>query len=286
MFVVALVAVVAAVSGVSDTAFRSRPGTLVADVGESVPAPLVVTAAQARSLYLEGDFKGAIAATLELEAAFVGPETCTDADCMHAGPAFLDDDGAFDAWADAMTTRGLALQRTHDPAGMDEAFRTIIAARPAWQPDRGFVPPKQLQRFEELRLQLLSTELMPLQVKVKGTGEVRIDGRTVSPGVPVDVVPGRHFVGVSGRGRVVVVSEPTTMTLPGLLPSTTPPASTTASEEGVPWGFVVGGAAAAVVVVIGVVVGVVVALDRPAAPENPGGVTVLVDASRLNGSAP
>jgi hypothetical protein len=284
MHVVALVWVVAALGGsVSAAPPSPRPALAMTDGGTSGQAALVAGAALARSRYLEGDFAGAIAAAVDVDQAFLGPVVagCVNDDCPRTGPAFLDDAAAFDAWADAMTTRALALQRTQDAAGMDEMFRAVIAARPAWQPDRGFVPPKQLQRFEELRQQLLSTRMVPLQVQIDGAGELRVDGRVVSGEAPIDVVPGLHFVGVAGRGRAVRVVEPTTITVQG---TSSLSSSEPAALDERPWGVIIGGAAIVVVVVVGVVV--VAGLARPEPVSNPGGVTVLVDTSRLNRGGP
>jgi hypothetical protein len=288
MHVVALVWVVAALGGsVSAAPPSPRPALAMTDGSTSGQTALVAGAALARSRYLEGDFAGAIAAAVDVDQAFLGPVVvgCVNDDCPRTGPAFLDAAVAFDAWADAMTTRALALQRTQDPAGMDETFRAVIAARPAWQPDRGFVPPKQLQRFEELRQQLLSTRMVPLQVQIDGAGELRVDGRVVSREAPIDVVPGLHFVGVAGRGRAVRVVEPTTITVQGTTTSSSPASSEPAPLDDRPWGVIIGGAA---LVVVGVVVGVVVVagLARPESVSNPGGVTVLVDTSRLNRGGP
>jgi hypothetical protein len=292
MNVVALVWVVAALAGsVSAAPTSPRPALAMAEDSPTGRTALVAGAALARSRYLEGDFAGAIAAAIDVDRAFIGPVVvgCLNDDCPRTGPAFLDDAFAFDAWADAMTTRALALQRTQDLAGMDETFRAVIAARPAWQPDRGFVPPKQLQRFEELRQQLLlSTPMVPLQVVIDGAGELRVDGRVVSHEAPIDVVPGLHFVGVAGRGRTVRVFAPTTITVQGAPSSTsslTPSSPESASADDRPWGLIIGGAA---LVVVGVVVGAVVVagLAQPEPVSNPGGVTVLVDASRLNQGAP
>jgi|GEM_PF-2114093 len=261
-----------------------------ADPDGAVLGRLADGAARARARYLEGDFEGAVAAAVEVEAAFVGAavDGCAGADCAHTGPAFSVDARAWDAWADAQATRGLAQQRLQDHAGMDATFRGIVAARPAWQPDRGFVPPKQLQRFEELRQSLLSTPMVALTVDVEGAGDVLLDGRVVPRSAPVDVAPGRHFVGVGGRGRVVVVDQPARVALagaPGPARTLTEEPPPQVVEDGPPWGLIAGGAIGAVVVT-GVVVGVVIALNQPEGAPNPGGVTVLVDASRLNGAAP
>lgn len=257
-----------------------------ADRDGAVLGRLADGAARARALYLEGDFDGAAAAAAEVELVFIGSavDGCTGAGCERAGVAFSADARAWDAWADAQATRALAQQRLQDVAGMDASWRGIVAARPAWQPDRGFVPPKQFQRFEELRQGLLSMAMVALTVDVEGVGDVLLDGRIIPRGAPIDVVPGRHFVGVNGKGRVVVVEQATRVVLagapgPARTLSEEPPPSV--AEDGPPWGLIAGGAVG-VVVVTGVIVGVAVALNQTPAPENPGGVTVLVDASRLN----
>ena len=292
MLVVAFFSMAASLGVPADAAASLRPALrLSADTDVAVIGRIVEGAARARARYFEGDFEGATAAVAEVEADFIGAavDGCVGPDCVHTGPAFSVDARAWDAWTDAQATRGLATQRLQDHAGMDAIFRGIVAVRPAWQPDRGFVPPKQLQRFEALRQTMLSTPMVALTIDVEGGGEVVLDGRIVPRGVPVDVAPGRHFVGVGGRGRVVVVDAPARIALAGaqapartLIEEPLPPP---VAEDGPPWGLIAGGAIG-VVVVTGVVVGVVIALSQPAAVPNPGGVTILVDTSRLNGVAP
>jgi hypothetical protein len=291
MLVVALATLAAAlVAPVVARPPSPSPTLAAADVDAALLARLADGAARARARYLEGDFDGAIAAAADVEDAFVGASVagCAGPDCVRDGAAFGTDARAWDAWADAQATRALAAQRLGDAAGMDAIFRGIVAARPTWQLDRGFVPPREQQRFEELRLGLLSTAMAPLTVRVDGIGEVLLDGRVVPRDAPIDVIPGRHFVGVAGRGRVVVVEQAATVALVGPpAPARTladPPAAVV-PDDGPPWGLIVGGAVG-VVVVTGVVVGVAVALNQPEAPSNPGGVTVVVDASRLNRAAP
>jgi hypothetical protein len=256
-------------------------------------ARLAEGAAQARFRYLEGDFDGAIAAADAVDAAFLGATAagCTPAShpegCPLDGLAFSDVGAAWDAWSDAQATRGLALQRQQDDAAMDATFRALLTVRPAWMPDRGFVPPKQLQRFESLRQALLSTPMVPLTLTVEGPGDPVLDGRVVARGAPIDVIPGRHFVGVGGVGRAVVVAGPTTLALGtpgpamggGSTTPTPPPGGTV--EDGPPWGLIAGGAVG-LVVVGAVVVGALVVLNQPEPAENPGGTTVFVDASKLN----
>ena len=290
MLVVAL-SMAVSLGAPADAAAAAPPALRVAaDADGALIGRIVDGAARARARYFEGDFEGAMAAAAEVDADFIGAavDGCVGPACVHAGPAFSADARAWDSWADAQATRGLASQRLQDQAGMDATFRGIVAVRPAWQPDRGFVPPKQLQRFEELRQATLSTPMVALTVDVDGVGEVLLDGRVVPRGAPVDVAPGRHFVGVGGRGRVVVVEKAARIALagapgPARTLSEEPPLS--AAEDGPPWGLIAGGAIGGVVLT-GIVVGVAIALNQPAPVPNPGGVTVLVDASRLNGAAP
>ena len=121
-----------------------------------------------------------------------------------------------------------------------------------------------------------------------GSGAPLLDGRVVARGTPIDVIPGPHFVGEGGMGRVIEVAGPMTLALG--TSSSTPSASSGitsvgVAEDGLPWGLIAGGAVG-VVVVAGVVVGVVIGLNQPDAAPNPDGTTFFVDASKLNAGAP
>jgi len=247
-------------------------------------------AATARFRYLEGDFEGAAAAAAAVDAAFVGS---VEAGCMEAshpggcqrGPAFGADPGAWDAWADAQTTRAMARQRLGNDADSDGILRALITVRPAWSPDKGFVPPKQLARFDELRQGLLAGATVPLTL-TGGGGDVTLDGRVVKRDVPLDVIPGTHFVGIDGQGRTVVVSSATRLVLGALSSSSSssslPPDTVNPDDDGGGSWLLVAAGAGVVAVVAGVAVGVVLALQPRDIVANPGGVTVFVDASNLN----
>ena len=234
--------------------------------------------AAARARYLEGDFAAALAAADAADAAF------------RAGPAFSDDAGAWSAWADARITRGLALRRLGRDDEADDTFRALIAVRRSYVPDKDFVPPKVVARFEDLRGEVLGAPTVPLTLQTAGATAVILDGRPVAGGT-IDLPPGTHFVGAAGaqppRGEVVVLDAPRTVRLgpasagaPADGPRL-PAAEGDVDDDGPSWVWagVAAGAAAAVVGAV-VVAAVVLADDGRAA--NPGGVNVDVDTSRLD----
>lgn len=248
-------------------------------------------AATARLRYLEGDFDGAVTVAAEVDAAFAGPpsETCVEIPHLSAcqrGPAFDAGTSAWDAWSDAQTTQALARFRQGRDADADGILRRLVTVRPTWSPDKGFVPPKQLARFEELRQALLAGPTVPLTL-TGGSGAVVLDGRLVARDLPLDVIPGRHYVGSAGVGQMVVVEAATRVAVGAALeaPASHPPptaAATADPDDGVDGWMVMAVGAGVVAVVTGAVVGVVLALQPRDNSPNPGGVTVFVDASLLN----
>ncbi len=244
-------------------------------------------AQKARDRFLEGDFPGAVAAVDALSNAF------------EQGPAFLDDEGAWRAWADSRLTRALALRRLGKDEAADDELRALAVVRPTYVPDASFAPPKVVSRFQELREQLLNGPTVAVTVVVTGPGVLVLDGRPMPPGV-LDVLPGTHWFGVDGRGQRVAVDKARELRLQGPAPTTgklddgpdlppkvdppppTPPVDPAAVvvEDGPPWLLVGLGTGAALAAVIVVVV-VVVAGQPPPAP-NPGGTTLEVDASALD----
>jgi len=246
-------------------------------------------AARARSRFLEGDFAGAVAAADKVDAAFRG------------GAAWRVDDAGWAAWADSRVSRALALRRLGNEAEAEDQLRALAVVRPTWGLDKSFVPPKVAARFEELREELLAGPTETLTVTIRGKGTLVLDGRVVDPGV-LDVLPGRHFLGLDGKGSVVDVLAPVSTTLGnGSLDGDGKVDGTVdgkvdgkvddkledklgkdpgGAEDGPPW-LLIGVGVAAAVVVAGVVTGVVVVASQPQVP-NPGGTTLRVDASRLD----
>jgi hypothetical protein len=265
-------------------------------------ATLADGAAAARARYLEGDFAGAARAAEDVAGVFVGACGAGATGCAQGdahGPAFFAEPAAWDAWADAQATKALALYRQNDDAAADAVFGGIIITRPAWIPDRGFIPPKPLARFDALREQLLASKTVPVVLAMSGIGDPVVDGRIVSKGTPIDVLPGVHYIGVVGLGRVVDVREAmhitvgtasassaTTSSVTTSTTTTTTTASTASppavvnDEGGTPWGLIVG-VGIGVVVVAGASVAAVIALQPGEAAPNPGGTTVFIDASTL-----
>jgi hypothetical protein len=248
----------------------------VADV-PPLPTPAVHAAdelpegaALARARYNEGDFAGALAAADAVDAAF------------RLGPAFATDENAWLVWADAQMTRALALRRLGRDADADEGLATVAALRPSYAPDKGFVPPKAVSRFEELRDALIAGPTCALTIVVDGAGSVVLDGRAREPGT-IDVLPGIHFVGASGgpapRGEVVGGAAGAPQSTAGIGPpgTSTPPSD---DEAGRAWLWV--GIGTGAVAVVAAVVAAVVVVNRGKAPANPGGVTVAIDTSKLD----
>jgi hypothetical protein len=237
-------------------------------------------AATARARYNEGDFAGALAAADDVDASF------------RAGAAFTTDEAAWMVWADARVTRALALRRLGRDADADASLVDVAIVRPSYAPDRGFVPPKTVARFEELRDVLIGGPTAPLTIVVHGGGGVVLDGRARGPGT-VDTLPGTHFIGVTGgpapKGEVVVVTGPRTVKLGG---TTAAPgaavaldrhnaAPATTVDDGPPWLWLgLGGGALAIASAAVVVVAIVTGRGEP--PGNPGGVTFSVDSSELD----
>lgn len=282
-------------SAVPLVAARSALSAQVPSTTSALPpatlAPLADGAAAARLRYLAGDFDGAVKVAAEVDAAFTGPvsEACVEIPHLSAcqrGPAFDAGASAWDAWSDAQTTQALAHFRQGRDAEADAILRRLVAVRPTWSPDKGFVPPKQLARFEELRQALLAGPTVPLTL-TGGSGAVVLDGRPVTRDLPLDVIPGRHYVGAAGVGQVIVVDAATRVAVGAALapPASLPPptaAATPEPDDGVDGWMVMAVGAGVVAVVTGAVVGVVLALQPRDNSPNPGGVTVFVDASLLN----
>lgn len=246
----------------------------------AAPGTLRQGAADARARFLEGDFAGAVVAA---DAA---------ADVFEEGTAFVVDEGGWAVWADAMVTKALALRRMGKEAESDAALRAIMAVRPAWKADRSFVPPKTMARLEELKNEALQRPPVPLTALVRGKGPLLLDGRRVTPGV-LDVIPGVHYLGVAGRGKKIDVQRPVEVVLDaddavdgadpgdGVVRSIDDPDPAPVVEgDGPPWALI--GVGVGVVVLAGVGVAVGLAL----APPNPGGTTISVDASLLDGATP
>jgi hypothetical protein len=256
----------------------SGPSTSAAQRGGQIPEG----AATARARYNEGDFAGALAAADAVDVEF------------RSGAAFTPDETAWMSWADARITRALALRRLGRDADADASLLDVAAVRPSYAPDKGFVPPRAVARFEELRDGLIGGATAAVTIVVEGGGGILLDGRPRGPGT-VDVLPGPHFIGVSGgktpRGEVIIVTGPRTVKLAGVAGApvvasiddhgagaVNPGA---AAEDGPPWLWIgVGGGALAVATAAVVVFAVVTTGDEP--PGNPGGVTVAVDTSKLD----
>jgi len=246
--------------------------------------PLAEAAAAARARYNEGDFDGALASADVVDATFRG------------AAAFAADEPAWLVWCDARMTRAMSLRRLGRDADADATLLDLVAVRPSYAPDKGFVPPKVVARFEELRDGLIAGPTRPLTIVIDGGGGVVLDGRARDPGT-VDVLPGTHFVGVSGggapRGEIVSVTEARTVRLAGVAGAPVVAAvddrpaggdgsaDAAAVDAGPPWLWLGVGAGALAAVATAVVVAVVVqGREDPAG--NPGGVTVAVDMSRLD----
>ena len=278
------VAAVEAVAGPDD----SMPaGEVGGAVGTSGKASFEEAAEGVRALYLEGSFDAAIAAA----DAF--------ADRFRQRAAYETDGANWDAWANAQVTKAMALARLDRAKEADDTMRAVAVVRPSWMPDRAFVPPRQAARYDEIREALLAGRTIPVVLAMEGVGEPCLDGRLVSPGVTVDVLPGTHHLGVAGKGRTVEITE--AGTIPAMVSSSSSsdgtavgvgtgpdPGATVVEDDGPPW-VLIGVGTAVVVLVAGATVGVFYAVQGQGAEvPNPGGTTISVDASRFKqrGSAP
>ncbi len=263
---------VALLIGIALSSMPAAPAVqLSSSLVAAAPEGLLAAAANARARYLEGEFSLAVSAAEEADALFV------------EGAAFSTDGAAWNAWADAQATRAVALARMGDGTGADVVWQGIAVVRPTWSPDKDFVSPKHVARHKALRDGVLSGSTFPVTLEAGGNSEYVFDGRTVVPGSTLDVIPGRHFIGRGGEGRVVIVDAPITLRIGPAVVAAPPVESTiTVDDEGPPWLLI--GVGAAIVVVTGAVVATVLIVQTTAepAPTNPGGTSIFVDASTLN----
>jgi hypothetical protein len=263
-------------SAPSDPAAAAAAATAAATAGDVEGLP--EHAASARSRYLDGDFAGALALADRVDRAF------------RAGPAFQASTTAWTAWLDARVTGAMALRRLGRDADSDAALQDVAVTRPGYAPDKSFVPPKVVARFDELRAAVLAAPTHPLTIAVEGRGAVVVDGLVKDAGT-LDALAGTHFVGLDGavpaRGEVVVVNGPVRVTLPGLTGGAMTNSGgvgdaggTTTAEDGPPWLWIGVGVGAAVVLGGAIAtIAVVANLEDPA--PNPGGTTVKIDTSLL-----
>ena len=271
MFVVA-----AALSVLSAVSAAPSPKPSAAGTAEvAVDAiDLVAGAKQARERYLEGDFAGAVAVAERVHAAF------------ESNAAYTTDVGDWNAWADAQATRAVALGKLGKEADSDAVWSALAVVRPTYMPDKGFVPPRHVARFQALRDALLADATIAVTIDPAAKNELLFDGRPVVPGVTLDVIAGHHWLGSGGAGRGIDVSSAMVARLrdvevePAAAPVVAPPV-----DDGPPW-LAIGVGTGLVVVAAGVVVGVVLATQQTPDAANPGGTTVVVDASLLNKVSP
>jgi hypothetical protein len=235
---------------------------------------LVAGARQARELYLEGDFAGAVAVSERVHATFAQQA------------AFTTDAGDWSAWADAQATRAVALGKLGKDDDSDAVWSALAVVRPTYMPDKGFVPPRHVARFQSLRDALLASATVAVTIDPAAKNELLFDGRPVVPGVTLDVIAGHHWLGSGGEGRALDVSAPMVARVHTVEPvAPAGPAVAPPSDDGPPW-LAIGIGGGLVVVAAGVVVGVVLATQQQEAPSNPGGTTVVVDTSLLNKVSP
>ncbi len=264
MFVVVLLAIAVAVPVAPGSASLTTVSSRV----------LVDGAAEARARLLEGEFARAADAADDVDVAF------------SDGAAFTTDAAAWNAWADAQSTKAVALARLGKDAAADVVWHDIAVVRPTWSPDKGYVPPKHVARYQALRDALLAGPTIAVTIEHGGRGEAVFDGRTVVPGTTLDVIAGRHWLGRAGKGRGVVVAAPGVLRVDNTVvvaaPVVTPPPPEAVVVEDSPPLLAIGIGVAAVVVASGVVATVLVLQGQQAPVSNPGGTTVSVDTSALN----
>lgn len=235
---------------------------------------LVAGAKQARERYLEGDFSGAVAVAERVNAAF------------ERNAAYTTDVGDWSAWADAQATRAVALGKLGKDADSDAVWTALAVVRPTYMPDKGFVPPRHVARFQTLRDALLKDATVAVTIDPAAKNELLFDGRPVVPGVTLDVIAGHHWLGSGGAGRGIDVSSAMVARVrEAEVQASEAPVAVAPVDDGPPW-LAIGVGTGLVVVAAGVVVGVVLATQQTPAAANPGGTTVVVDASLLNKVSP
>lgn len=288
---------------------NSQPGTRLSSNGDSADTlALQRGAQQARELFLQGDFNGAVVAVDAVQALF------------EQGAAFRADDGAWAAWADSALTRALALRRLGKEEAADDELRSLAVVRPTFAPDASFAPPKVVSRFEALREQLLHGPTVAVTVDVSGSGSFFLDGRSMAAGV-LDVLPGIHWFGSAGTGQRLNIDKAQDIHMSSSQNSANNTSNSTgdnrefksdvnlgmkgthhsikhtdetaatragghaqdspdvAAEDGLPWLWIGVGSAALAAATAVVVISV--ALAQPAVA-NPGGTTIKVDISLLD----
>jgi hypothetical protein len=270
-----MLVVAAALSVLSALSAAPSPKTPApgATAGAVDAIDLVAGAKQARERYLEGDFAGAVAVAERVHAAFES----------HA--AYTTDGGDWNAWADAQATRAVALGKLSQDADSDAVWSALAVVRPTYMPDKGFVPPRHVARFQALRDALLKDATIAVTIDPAAKNELLFDGRPVVPGVTLDVIAGHHWLGSGGAGRAIDVSSTMVARLREVEAEPAPAVVAPPVDDGPPW-LAIGVGTGLVVVAAGVVVGVVLATQQAPAAANPGGTTVVVDASLLNKVSP
>lgn len=273
MFVVA--AALSALSALSaPSAVPSPTPSAAANSAATADAiDLVAGAKQARERYLEGDFAGAVEVAERVHAAF------------ERNAAYTTDVGDWNAWADAQATRAVALGKLGNEADSDAVWSALAVVRPTYMPDKGFVPPRHVARFQALRDALLKDATIAVTIDPAAKNELLFDGRPVVPGVTLDVIAGHHWLGSSGVGRAIDVQAPMVARVRDVEEAPAVPVASPVLDDGPPW-LAIGVGTGLVVVAAGVVVGVVLATQQAPDAANPGGTTVVVDASLLNKVSP
>lgn len=140
---------------------------------------------EAKRAYTEGDRAGALAAA---KAAFEG---------FERGPAYSDDDTAWNIFRDVQSLRALVFFDQKKQAQAEDALRTLLVVMPDYVPRRDRAPPALVRAVEAVRDELRSLPPVALEVRSKPAGAtVYIDGRRRgrAPLLVEDLTPGVHYV--------------------------------------------------------------------------------------------
>lgn len=134
---------------------------------------------------------------------------------FERGPAFTEDDAAWDLYRDALSLRALVLLEQKRGREADDALRALLVVMPRYAPRRDRAPPELVRHVEDVKDELRSLPPTMLEVLSRPAGAtVIVDGRRRgrAPLLVEDLVPGAHFVAVEGQSgrhaeRVVIGDE-------------------------------------------------------------------------------
>ncbi len=147
----------------------------------------------ARTRFFAGEFDKAVASADDGIARF------------ESTYAYRESTKAWNAYAELMLVRTLALRRLSKKDPADRAMLALAAQMPDYVPDPSLVPPKVTDRYATIKKNLEDRKKRPaLRVtSVPAGATVVVDGvvRGETPLELTDLLPGPHYVAVIGDGR-------------------------------------------------------------------------------------